>query len=77
MSFGHAGLMTAAESTSVEIRNEFWTFILEGTHNSSTSVEIRNEFWTNLPVGRGEPSTSVEIRNEFWTPTSISGLFRT
>ena len=33
-------------STSVEIRNEFWTCRVDDLDIPSTSVEIRNEFWT-------------------------------
>ena len=36
-----------AQSTSVEIRNEFWTNLPVGRGELSTSVEIRNEFWTH------------------------------
>ena len=39
--------MAMAQSTSVEIRNEFWTAKGIIKDLSSTSVEIRNEFWTS------------------------------
>ena len=59
--------MAMAQSTSVEIQNEFWTAKGIIKDLSSTSVEIRNEFWTDLVIGATPSSTSVEIRNEFWT----------
>ena len=44
--------MAMAQSTSVEIRNEFWTAKGIIKDLSSTSVEIRNEFWTPLPFSQ-------------------------